>query len=526
MDHKRTTRRAAAWLAAAAVAAVATGCSDRSERWTDPLEVTGPYEVDGWALWIDSTRGLAVGLDPSTSPPEIARARLSSAVTFVRATEDDKQLLVLSAGREPKFEGEKREPPQLTVVGVGDEGPRVERSYTLGAPFDRLSVSDNGHWAVAYFGPKDTTGKGGLLRNPSQIAVIDLESDPGEGNPWSRTIRAFGSTPRAVEISPPLSLPQGGSRELALVLADNVLTLIDVAAPKRGEISVQMTRAGSDDKTVRPLEAVFSAGPGKIFVRTDGSDDLYALTLVDKQSDFSVKVDQPSAGSRVLDLLPFADGKKLELLAVLDRGLAVIDIATNQFFTVDLDSSVDTVVGVPRDKPKLALVYSRSRPQRRVHYVDLSSLDDAISARVTSRSLARPVRSLTLVPGDRYALAIHDVARTAVSLLDLESEHKSDAPLQGQVVLETFDFVGKTHIAAAGKGVSRLGIVRLSDLQPRTIELDYRPHRVLAIGERLIVDHGARQGVVTVLPGPEADREDGVVVWGLFSTALLDVEVK
>jgi hypothetical protein len=44
---------------------------------------------------------------------------------------------------------------------------------------------------------------------------------------------------------------------------------------------------------------------------------------------------------------------------------------------------------------------------------------------------------------------------------------------------------------------------------------------VVAVGDRLVIDHGVAEGLATVLPAPVAAREESTVVWGFLLTNAL-----
>src|SRR5690606_7437575 len=101
-------------------------------------------------------------------------------------TED--ALLVLCQGT-PDSRGDA--PAALALVGP--EGTTT--SYVLESRFDSLAVSEDGRYAVAYFG-QGMGGQQDFLFNPNEIAIVDLQAPPDARNPSARTLESAGQTLR------------------------------------------------------------------------------------------------------------------------------------------------------------------------------------------------------------------------------------------------------------------------------------------------------------------------------------------
>ena len=141
-----------------------------------------------------------------------------------------------------------------------------------------------------------------------------------------------------------------------------------------------------------------------------------------------------------------------------------------------------------------------------------------------------PVRQIVLLPDGKQALVVHNDKRTVVSVLDLANEHYTIAPIQGQLPLQSFDIVQSTgqgsFLVGVSSGLSRLGILDLSNLHPTDLRLDRDPQSVLAVGDSIVVNHRALEGLVTIVPGPTASREQSQVLWGFFLQDFLDHQLK
>ena len=56
----------------------------------------------------------------------------------------------------------------------------------------------------------------------------------------ARTLRSYGTVPTAITFSPPLKLADG-PRTLAVIFADDFVTLLDVEHPTRSEVTIGLT---------------------------------------------------------------------------------------------------------------------------------------------------------------------------------------------------------------------------------------------------------------------------------------------
>jgi hypothetical protein len=481
-------------------------------------------------MWVDGTRGLVFALDPAVG--QVGSTSIPRNATFAAPSPDRGRLLVLTGGKEAIYNGQEAEEPALSiVVPQPAAAPSVVRSYPLPAAFDRLTVSEDGKRAVAFYSSQKTAAS--VFRNPNEVALFDLERGPTNQNPALRTIRSFGAAPHGVAFSPDVAIPPGGGTKhsLAVIMADNYLTFVDMKNLDRVEITVPLAKPDAN-VTVKPEEVLFSATTATVFVRATGSSDVYALSLTAKtpagkgENDYIPTINQPSAGKTVRDMVLFRDsGNDLILTANASKDLALIDAATSQFSVIPVGEPVDTIVSVPATSPTLALIYSRAQPTARIHFLELQDLAKNLEKNLTSRSLAKPVHQLVPMPDGAQALVVHNHTRDVVSVLDVQGEHHTVAPIQGQVALNSFDFAGKSHLVGVSPGLPRLGILNLGNLLATDLRLDHNPSKVLAVGDTIVVDHGEPQGLVTVVPGPTAERDACRVLWGFLFQGLLDHEL-
>jgi hypothetical protein len=134
------------------------------------------------------------------------------------------------------------------------------------------------------------------------------------------------------------------------------------------------------------------------------------------------------------------------------------------------------------------------------------------------------VRDVVPVPERELAMIVHDDARTVLGLLDMGTE--STSPLLGVGKLDSYDFSPDgSHLIGATDGVARLGFVALDNLHPTDFRLDDPPAHVLSTANmKIFVDHGDPLGHATIIPSPDATRDQALVLEGFLTTNLLDSE--
>ena len=515
-------------ISAASLALLVTtqlGCGDRARLWQTPLKVLGPHKVANHVLWVDATRGLVFALDPGASP-QVRVGAVRRNATFAMPSPTGNELLVLSAGKEARLKEQQAEEPGLSVVKLDRGQPRVDRVYQLSGAFSRLAVDRAGRHAVAYHAPGVASG---VFKNPNEVALLDLAAKPGSANPVLRTLRSFGSAPLGVVFSPLMAVPppSGSKRTLALVLAENQLTVLDMANPTRKEITVPLAKLDSS-AAVKPQQVLFSAATGTLFVRAQGSPDVYGLTLTARQpegsggNDFTLQINQPSSGKTVQDMVLFSDGgKDMILTANASQDLSLIEASSSQFSVINVGEPVDTILAVPAAKPTLALIYSRKSPRARIHFLELKDLSKNLHKNLVSRNLSKAVHQLVATSDSKQALVVHNDQRTVISVLDLQGVHHTVSPIQGQLGLGSYSFTSSPYLVGVSPALARLGILDLANLHPRDLRLDHKPSKVLTVGDTIVVDHGAPQGLATVIPGPKAERDQCHVMWGFLLDGLL-----
>ena len=524
-------------LLASALFVVTTACAWEDEppiMWERPRSVLGPIQLKTHVAYIDSALDRVTMLDLGADDPAITTARIGRNAIHAMPSHDRHRLFVITRGEEAIHHGEIDQAPLFWSLDA--ENPTVPPvAYEIGSPFDRVAISPDNTVAIAYFSAAGPDAAG-FFRNPNELAIIDLTRPPGDGNPVLKTIRSFGSVPEGITLSPPMVVPgseESGARTFAFVLSANNLTVLDTTHPERREISIRLDLGGLP---VLPREVVFAPNSSSAYVRSDNARDVLQVILEgvppspESGNTYRPVLAELGAGGGPTDIAVYDDatGRRYILAATPNTGeVVVIDADTAQFRAVPLADPIDRILLFPPGDvpPRKALFASIGAKLPRVHVLDLEHINDPLTqAGLRKIALPEAVRDLVPVPGRELAMLVHDDARTVLGLLDMNTE--STSPLLGVGKLDTYDFSPDgTHLIGATPNVSRVGFVALDNLHPTNFRLDDPPNRVLSTNNgKIFVDHGDPLGLATIIPSPQATRDEALTLSGFLTVNLLDQE--
>jgi hypothetical protein len=527
--------RTPSWFALGALCAAATACGsdDRPIRWDRARTVLGPVALKTHVAYVDSALDRVVLVDVSGDRPVVAHTAIGRRAMYAVPSEDRHRLFVITRGEQAVHTGEIDQPPMFWVVDA--QHPGVAQSYPIGSPFDRIAVSPDGTRAVTYYSASGADAEG-VFRNPNELAVVDLASPPGPGNPALVTIRSFGSVPQGISLSPPMVLPgrDPTPRTFAFILSADTLTVLDASHPDRHEISIRLDLGGA---AVVPREVVFAPAAASAYVRSDRARDVLQVVLETQtpdprdpaDNDFRAVVAELGAGGGPSDIAVYdeASGRRVVLAATPDtHEVVVIDADTAEFRSIPIADPIDRILVFPADgTPHKALFASVASRMPRLWELDLDHLADPLAqVAPVAITLDKAVHDVVSVPGRDLALIVHDDARTVLGVVDLATT--TTAPLIGTGKLDSYDFSPSgDYLIGATNGVARIGFVALDNLHPTDFRLDDPPARVLATANgKIFVDHGGPLGHATIIPSPSAARADAIVLTGFLTADLLDGE--
>lgn len=404
-------------LALAALALTALAC-DRPPEFDRPLDPGAPHALDHHVAWILDGPPALFSLAPGTLT---TRYHPLPAAPIAALTHPDRSGLLILDPR-----------PAARYVPYDQTGPRPPVDIPLTAPYGDATFAPDGRRAILYAG---ATATGAPIQNPNQIAIIDLDT----GDATERTLRSFGERPAAIHITPRADIA-GAERQLAFILSDRYLALIDLTAPAAREVIVHLTLR-DDPRLIQPRDvqlAPTADGP-TAFVRATGADDIFALTFpTDTPPDTVPRpvLNQLPAGQRPADLAvrTLAAGTRLFAVEPALPGLSVIDPVTADRLAIPTDTPVSRII--PFDAPRpdgadghFALLWSPDAPG--VVFADLDQLQDQRGRALTPLVLAGGITTLAPIPDRRAAVAL--VAGLQVVIIDFDARTATPLTVPGGI---------------------------------------------------------------------------------------------
>lgn len=522
-------------LGGVAAMALLSAC-DRADVWERPLSAGEAVSLERVVAWPVAGRREVVLYAPG--PDVVDRAALDAAPRRLLAGPDGRSLLALD------------EAGGATLLRFTERGTVEKRvDYDLGAVFTGVEWAADGHYAVFHHGGSsagDTAGE--VVRNPNEIAILDLEAGASDTNPVRRTLRSFGAGPRAIVLSGPGEIG-GAERRFAWALSDRYLALFDLARPTAAEVIVRFTLPQETREvvpvSVEAVPGVDGGAPGAL-VRAAGTDDLFLLSFGDDAAPDTVP-------KPVLNALPGSASLSDTLSVVTAAGLRIFTLAGNQLAAVDPATGGRKGVTLPaygghlvpftgEDGNPQALIWAEG--QATVAFARLDEVEQARGRAVTVLTLENGIERLVPVPGQAVAVAV-STARLVV--LDFRAQTATPFDIGGSIsgygggyydeygnlyppsnddesVQVARD--GKTVYAMVSAESPTLVSVDLATGAAGSIELPESGRLMQLPGAgRIVVDHLDPLGAVTVLPDGDLgglDAGDAETHTGLFLSEVLD----
>ena len=529
------SRRTFLSLGLAALSLALPGCPERDALLDAPLTVLGPVAASQTLTWVDTHAAAARVLDLASTTLAVRSVPVGLDPVLAVARRDHDEVMVLSRGSR----GEPGVAPSPGTLAVISAAGAPARTYTVGSPFNAVSQTSDGRFAIAHYLPSATSGR--LLFNPNEIAVVDLDAAPSATNPARRTVRSFGGVPNAVAFSPPMPI-NGTARTLAVVLSDAYVTLIDLTNPQRAETTVRLTLP-EDARAIRPAQLLFDPEQSTVYARAEQSNDVYALRLAPvtpdgpDSNDFRPTINQLAAGRNPSDmaLIGEASARKLLVVSPGSRDARVIDARANTTVTVPLDAVANRILLFAAPSPRdatvapRALLYATGGLASAVSFLELTDLDARRGQNVETVQLSRPVLSALDLPERGAVMLDHASAGSTGQLSLLDLARRTVSPIFAEVPLQgaTFDS-DRQRLWVAPSYTARMGYIALDTFGPGEVRLDEPATRVIplpgAMGRpgRVVALHPASAGSLTVLDAANPQRETARVVRGFLLDSLLD----
>lgn len=512
---------------------LAIGCGDRGAFYEDEVQLGNPIALDAHLLWVDADANQGYLLDVTGDlGPAATRVELPVGATAKqRRRGKHDEILVLCTGRRASA---KEDAVPAALVAVQPDGDT--REYELGNPFDRLEQSGDGRYAFLL----KTKATGRLLDNPNEVALVDLDADPGKDHQNGvtlRTLTSFGDSPDDVVFSPPLRILEGDptKRRLAVVLSETTVTLIDLDNLDRRETSVQLS---DEVGAVDPTQVEFSAQDPVLYVRGSGSDDVFVFHLDRRpaggdddgaeHNDFRPSINQLVVGQGPVDMKLYegADGaERLLVLARDSRELAIVDSTSSRVVHVPLGVAQEHIMLFEAPAPQDAEISQRallwSDGQAQVTFVDLEGIEERLDRNLTEARVASGITRAIPMLDDGLVLFLHDA--DTVTLLDLAA--RTVSPISSSEALGDAEFdAERRSLWVAPPHQPRIGFLDLDDKAPGEVLLDANVEAFVPLfaSGTVAVVHDNPFGYVTVVDVKDPSRESARAIRGFMLQDVLD----
>lgn len=524
--------------------AAAFGCGSRSPAVDAKVTLLEPTALADHVVFLDDGRSEARLLDvsgaaPPAAPVVVPIVRHPVGSELRKGAGHSGELLVLCAGQPDTSRVVTPEQPGLVVLDANGGS----KTYRYDSAFDHMVQSDDGSFVFLFFGPGE--GDETTLRNPNEVALINLDQKPGKSNPVVRTLRSLGQSPQNVFFSDRVSIA-GADRNLAVVLLESDVAVVDLSHPERSEFTVELTKPGAATLTAAQVLFSLEEATPKIYLRAQGSDDVFAISIEASvasgeaaQNDFSLNFSQLGAGSGAgpTDIKAFTDdGKTRLLVAAPGNGTAVV---------IDADSDRTTTIGLPVPASQILLFNgpkpSDSTPAERallytpggqsVVFLDLAGLGTETNRSGNAEQLQVPqdYAKLTVID-DNTVMLLHQ--STGLSLLDLAD--RSLSPITGPNVVNAVPDLElkKLWLTPPGDRLGFLDIPESADSQgarsfhPNEVRLDAPINTFVRVPSahhpKVALTHPGSTGYMTVLDANKpADLGSAYAVSGYLFEGVL-----
>jgi hypothetical protein len=398
----------------------------------------------------------------------------------------------------------------------------IKTRYDIGTPFDSLHQSGDGKFVIAHYSQGGNSTEQGLLFNPSEIAIVDL-SKTGESAVTKRTLRSPGSGPRSILFSPPMDLV-GETRQLAVVVYDKQIAILDLNHPERPEYTVELSGASISVKQVK-----FSVQDQKIYVLAQGSNDVFVIRLLpagdNRENDFEPSRNQLGTDSAPLDMAVFEAKEGRRLLVASGNRAEIVEASSSRVTSVPLSVSADHVYLFHGRSPfddtdaDRALLYSAG--QSGVTFVDLEDIEQRTTRNLEVLPVPSGISQVVELPGNRLLLPQTQGGMTIVDL-----EQRTASSIQARINLTEIipsNKLGRLWTTTAGG--QALAYLDVDTLHPGQVNLDYPISNlfVLEDANRVVAVHPGPQGIVTLLDATNPQATDhAVTLDGFFAEGALD----
>jgi hypothetical protein len=304
---------------------------------------------------------------------------------------------------------------------------------------------------------------------------------------------------------------------------------------------VQLTSDGS--ASVVPSQVTFNPDAPEIYVRAQGSSDVYVFNLSPRaageasdddepRNDFRPFIDQLGVVGAPTDMALYTSDAGSRLLVLSGGGAngfaasaSVVDARTSNVTVVELPNPASQALTFtatsPRDqtlRPR-ALLYQQG--SSRLLFLDLEDLEERGSRNLEELNLPQAVSVLVPMLEEGRVLVLHEDAR--VSLIDLAGRTVSPITTSVELSEAVFDHE-RRRLWVGPEGQRFVGWLELDTGDTRETLLDANIEYVVPLLEsgHVAILHPSQVGHLTVLDADTPTREAARSIRGFLAAGLLN----
>jgi hypothetical protein len=510
-------------LATAATAAAGSCDKGRSDifetapLWLSPVALASSVAIVSKTL----EKAYLVSYDSAGDEPVVTTERVGRSPALAEASTGGSRLFVVCHGA---LEGEvRREDAQEESLHVIDTESGDHDVYILGNPFTGLAESAGGRWLIAYF-RSEVPGN-----NPNLLALVDLEAEPSDGNPFIRAIRSLGSTPLGVVFLEDIDLlqPDGAivKKNLALIPSESYVTLLDLDHPGRSEISIRLTVPGLGTEVIPTQEDVIVANDpaglsSRVLLRSDNASDIFSITFIgiapeeEGGNDYRVTLNQlsvdvnPNAAPTDMDL--FLDNGRQLVLATnrIAGSIAVLDPETTMVTPILTDFPTDRIHLF--DQGRSALLYAMG--EEMAYFATLENIVEEKEMNLEEFSFGGPLSAFIPVPGRDFAAFMLSGEAQRIFFIDFLTREMHQVYLSGSA--------GSAQFLIYPDGSRMISDMTSYEVDPIIVDELVGRMWLLESSGKIILDHKYAEGYYTFIDADSPQRSTARSLWGfLFEDA-------
>ncbi|MFH1438891.1 MAG: hypothetical protein ABIJ56_24510 [Pseudomonadota bacterium] len=522
---------------------LAAGCDEgRDSIFERHPTFMSPIALESSLAFVSATfeKTYFLSFDNDENEPVVETFRVGRSPYAAFGSADNEKLFVICHGAvEGEVNEEDAEEESLHVMDPSEGGTTV---FSLGSPFTGISESDSGKWAVAYFSrPMPGT-------NPNLMAILDLDKEPSGDNPVIRDIRTLGASVLSVLFleNIDVAVREGGEdtllrKNLALVLHDSYVTLMDLDHPGRSEISVRLTVPGLGGSVIPTQDDVIIANDpngisSRVLLRSDNASDIFAITFVGlardgaDENDYRVSLNQLSVDvepdAAPSDMEMFEDGgRKLVIAANRTTGnIAIVDPESTMVTPVTTDFPVKNILLF--DEGRMALLYAIGGEMG--YFVTLENIEDEKERNLEQYSFGGPLDYFMPVPGRDFAAFTLSGYVQRLLFIDLVDREMAEVYLSGSSQNARFlMYPGGSNMLISPANLSEVWFIddmKSYHINPIIVDRAVTGVWLLKGIGKVVLDHGFGEGYVTFLDMDDPKRSGAVSAWGFLFEDVMSVD--